>query len=90
LFAQAQGCQIFLDTIYQNGENNQLATKLPNGHTLYLMAIIHSIRPKNIPIYYIQRLSKIYPDWDFWFKNIPSGNPAHAINGHFQLKKKTL
>jgi hypothetical protein len=24
----------------------------------------------------ISRLSKIYPNWDFWFGNIPSGNPA--------------
>jgi hypothetical protein len=25
------------------------------------------------------RPSKIYPNWDFWFKNIPSGNTAaHA------------
>jgi hypothetical protein len=22
------------------------------------------------------RHSKIYPNWDFWFENIPSGNPA--------------
>jgi hypothetical protein len=24
----------------------------------------------------ISRPSKIYPNWDFWFENIPSGNPA--------------
>jgi hypothetical protein len=24
----------------------------------------------------IARPSKIYPNWDFWFENIPSGNPA--------------
>jgi hypothetical protein len=22
------------------------------------------------------RPSKIYPNWDFWFENIPSGNPG--------------
>jgi hypothetical protein len=25
--------------------------------------------------YTIARPSKIYPNWDFWFENIPSGNP---------------
>jgi hypothetical protein len=24
----------------------------------------------------IARTSKIYPNWDVWFENIPSGNPA--------------
>jgi hypothetical protein len=24
----------------------------------------------------IARSTKIYPNWDFWFENIPSGNPA--------------
>jgi hypothetical protein len=23
------------------------------------------------------RPSKIYPNWDFWFENKPSGNPGH-------------
>jgi hypothetical protein len=36
--------------------------------------------PQNIPnghkIYIIARPSKIYPNWDFWFENMPSGNPA--------------
>jgi hypothetical protein len=24
----------------------------------------------------VSRASKIYPNWDFWFENLPSGNPA--------------
>jgi hypothetical protein len=32
--------------------------------------------PKNIPAFSILRPSKIYPNWDFWFENKPSGNPA--------------
>jgi hypothetical protein len=40
--------------------------------------------PKNIPhgqqihqhIYYIPKHSKVYPNWDFWYDSIPSGNPA--------------
>jgi hypothetical protein len=36
-----QGCQIFLDTLYQNGEKyTKIATKLPNGHKLYQISII--------------------------------------------------
>jgi hypothetical protein len=30
-----QGCQIFLDTMYQSGEKHQITTKLPNGHKIY-------------------------------------------------------
>jgi hypothetical protein len=29
----------------------------------------------NIPTCSIPRPSKIYPNWDFWYANIPSGNP---------------
>jgi hypothetical protein len=29
-----------------------------------------------VPTFYILRPSKIYPNWDFWFENMPSGNPA--------------
>jgi hypothetical protein len=31
---------------------------------------------QNIPTSSIARPSKIYPNCDFWFGNIPSGNPA--------------
>jgi hypothetical protein len=36
-----QGCQIFLD-----------ATKSPNGHKMYKMAVIYSKWPKNIPTFF--------------------------------------
>jgi hypothetical protein len=29
-----------------------------------------------IPTSSVARPSKIYPNWDFWFENMPSGNPA--------------
>jgi hypothetical protein len=29
----------------------------------------------NIPSLSISISSKIYPNWDFWFENKPSGNP---------------
>jgi hypothetical protein len=31
---------------------------------------------KNIPTFPVPRPSKIYPNWDFWFENRPSGNPV--------------
>jgi hypothetical protein len=40
----------------------------PNGRKNNQKAI-------KFPAWSIARLSKIYPNWDFWFKNIPSGNP---------------
>jgi hypothetical protein len=58
-----QGCQIFLGTTYQDGKN------IPNNHKIYKMAI-------NIPTSSIARPSKMYPNWYFWFGNMPSGNPV--------------
>jgi hypothetical protein len=68
-----QGCQIFPCTIYQNRKehvkspqnmpNRRKCTKLPQN-------------TPNIPTFFIPRLSKIYPNWDFWYENVPSGNPA--------------
>jgi hypothetical protein len=67
VIAADKGCQIFIDTIHQNGEK---LTKLPlnqqNGHKIYQLSVIFSI----------SRLSKNYQNWNFWFENIPSGNPA--------------
>jgi hypothetical protein len=37
---------------------------------------IYSKRPQNVPTVSISRPSKIYPNWDFLFPNIPSGNRA--------------
>jgi hypothetical protein len=70
-----QGCQILLDTIYQNGGKY---TKLPlNYHIaiprMYQMAVIYSKWHTNLSI---PKPCKMYPNWDFWFENIPSGNPA--------------
>jgi hypothetical protein len=40
------------------------------------MAFKYSKWPHNIPTLTIKRPSKIYPNWDFWFENKPSGNPV--------------
>jgi hypothetical protein len=49
-----------------------MATKTPNGHKT---PNEHKNKPNGHKIYQ-QRPSKIYPNRDFWFENIPSGNPA--------------
>jgi hypothetical protein len=37
---QFQGCQIFLGTIYQSGEEcTKMTTKLPNAHKIYPMVV---------------------------------------------------
>jgi hypothetical protein len=63
LCAVEQGCQIYLGPTFQNGQN------IRNYRKIYQMAV-------NIPTLSITRPSKIYPNWDFWFENIPSGNPV--------------
>jgi hypothetical protein len=35
----------------------------------------------NIPPSSIARPYKIYPNRDFWFENMPSGNPGATVNG---------
>jgi hypothetical protein len=40
------------------------------------MAVKKTKEPKNLPTPFIARLSKVYPNWDFWFENILSGNPG--------------
>jgi hypothetical protein len=55
----------------------QIATKLPNGLNILIPNDCNYYKcPKNIPTFSIPRPFKIYQNWDFWFDNIPSGNPA--------------
>jgi hypothetical protein len=44
---------------------------IPNGSKMDQLAI------KFTNICHCKTL-KIYPNWDFWFENIPSGNPVGA------------
>jgi hypothetical protein len=55
--------------IPNNQEIYQMSIKLANGRKIYRMDI------KYINIFFA-RHSRIYPNLDFWFENIPSGNPA--------------
>jgi hypothetical protein len=73
-------CQIFLATnIPKRGKIYQNATNLPNGHKMYQKAVIYSKWPKIYQPFQVPRPkprpSKIYPNWDSWFENMPSGNP---------------
>jgi pyocin large subunit-like protein len=81
---QIQGCQIFLDKIYQNGENiknmplNYQVAK--NVCARFQMAIEYTNLSKS-------KVLKKYPNWEFWFKNIPSGNPDQICQLNVTDKK---
>jgi hypothetical protein len=40
-----------------------MAVNIPNGHNIY-QHVQFKGRPKK------------YPNWNFWYENIPSGNPG--------------
>jgi hypothetical protein len=40
---------------------------------------------ENIPTFFIPRPSKIYPNWNFWFANVTSGNPASQTMERIKL-----
>jgi hypothetical protein len=62
---------------------------LSNGHKLYQIAINHTKWPFNMLTSFIARPSKLYPNRDFWFENMPSGNPACMFHdGRFKNKRK--
>jgi hypothetical protein len=59
------------------GKIYQMATKLPNGHKIYQMALMYLFQMTiELTNFFHPRPSKIKPNLDFWFENIPSGNPA--------------
>jgi hypothetical protein len=59
---------------------------VPNEHKMYQMFINYPKCPyikyfkwtKNISTFSNVRPSEIDPNWDFWFENKPSGNPAFS------------
>jgi hypothetical protein len=85
--------------VVQNTKTGKLKyTKLPqnvtNGHRIFQMTIKQTKRPLHTPTSYIARLSKMYPNSDFWSENKPSGNPGRkpplsAPNDLWQKSLKT-
>jgi hypothetical protein len=78
LYSRGQGCQIFLDTKYQNGENipnyHEMAKwyqNIPNGCNIFQM----TIKCTNI---FLSKALQNLPKLGFCFENIPSGNPARG------------
>jgi hypothetical protein len=80
-----KGCQIFLVTTYQRVEN------IPHHSKAYLHRYTLAIKyvkgqkypnDKNITTFSIPKPSKIFPNWDFWYENIPSGNPGYIVVIH--------
>jgi hypothetical protein len=86
------GLPDFLGKTYQNGKNvpkrekcsktgkmfqngKSVPQNVPNNHKMYKMAVCMY----NIPPSSIARPSKIYPNWYFWFENMPSGNPGYLF-----------
>jgi hypothetical protein len=65
----------------KTGENIQ---KLPNDHNIYEIAIKYSMESDaNLQRFSILSPSKIFPKSDFWFENIPSGNPGPGVKPKF-------
>jgi hypothetical protein len=87
-----RSCQIFLGKTYQNGKN------IPNDHKRYQKAIKYILFCRKvdkmaikIPTSSFARPSKIYPNWDFWFENIPSGNTGlNVCENLFSGERQTL
>jgi hypothetical protein len=46
---------------------------------MYQMGVMYSKWLYNISNFTFQGPPKIYPNYDFWFENIPSGNPARIV-----------
>jgi hypothetical protein len=65
----------------KNDSTYKITLALPQGCQIFLGANIENI-PNGNKIYQMYRHlqlqdpPKFYPNWDFWFENIPSGNPA--------------
>jgi hypothetical protein len=71
-----QGCQIFLGTTYpESGILTTYYTKLlPIKYTKWPNLFPTDIKyTKNYPF---QGPFKIYPNWNYWYENKPSGNPG--------------
>jgi hypothetical protein len=66
-------------------QNTKWPENRPNGQKIDQWAKIYQMAgkltgwPQTIPTSSIVRPSQIYPNWDFWIENIPSGNPVENM-----------
>jgi hypothetical protein len=60
----------------KTGKNVPTQQTVPIGQKISQMFLKHSKWSKIISTLSNLRPSKIYPNWDFWFENKPSCNPA--------------
>jgi hypothetical protein len=66
----------------------KLTHNVPNGHRISQMPVKYFQWPSNMSAFFNLRPSKICPNWDFWFENKPSGNPAEERKGRFNCNNK--
>jgi hypothetical protein len=65
--------------MYQiNTKCTKWSQNIPNVRKIFQMEI------KYFNIFH-SKVRQIYPNWDFWFENKPSGNPGHGLNYHSLL-----
>jgi hypothetical protein len=83
---RARVARFFFGAAYQNMKN------IPNNCKLYQMANIYIPNGRKIhqmalkyTTFSIARPSKIYPNWDFWFENMPSGNPGQGNSFNIKM-----
>jgi hypothetical protein len=65
--------RFFLVCDTKTGKMYKTTQNVPSGHKIFQMAIKYSKWPQNISTF---SNLKNYPNWDLWFENKPSGNPA--------------
>jgi hypothetical protein len=63
----------------KRGRYTNTGENIPNGHKIYQwLENWPSGHKIHITASSIARPFKIFPNWDLWHENIPSGNPAYV------------
>jgi hypothetical protein len=83
-----QVCQIFLGDSYQNGGKymHQITNKYTKWPYMYIIPNVLKIdlvALKYSNPFHCKTLKNIYPKWDVWSENVPSGNPVFIVHFAF-------
>jgi hypothetical protein len=63
----------------KRGELYQIVPKLPNGHKMYQIGSRNIFqRAREYTNLFHSKALQYNPNWNFWFENVPSGNPVTA------------